>query len=142
MTGQDLPSMLREIPVPATRITAEQAIVLGRKATQRRRRGITAGAAAAVVAATAGGFTLAHPAQPPAPLAFPSPSPSPSPSAVPKSAWTATSLTLPDGTTGARVNAMDSSGRFIAGTAGLQAVLWDNLSPRLLPGPRLPATTW
>lgn len=139
MTEQDLASLLREIPVPPSRITTDHALSLGRKAVRRRRHGITAGAAVAVMAATTGAFALANPAPRPIPFSLSSPSPStpaasPTPSAK-ASGWTATPLPLLDDK-GAIVTAMDSSGRFIAGTtAGFRAILWENLSPRLLPPP-------
>jgi len=135
----DVAALLREIPLPPTRITTEHAISMGRKAIRRRRRGITAAAAAAVVAATAGGFTLANPAPRPAPVNLPLhsalPTPSASPSPVNLTGWTVAPLPLLDGTV-ATVAAMDSTGRYIAGTtSGFKAIVWDNLSPRLLPPP-------
>jgi hypothetical protein len=138
---RNLSTLLREAPVPPTRITTGDALSLGRKAVRRRRHLMTTGAAVAVVAiaAAAGGLTFLRPAPAPTPLTLPSasPSPSPSPAHVDYTKWTPTTLPLPDGVTVARVRAMDSSGRYVVGSADNdhRAILWDGLTPHLLPLP-------
>lgn len=131
---QKISMLLKDISVPSSRVTVDQAVQTGRR-NERRRRAAAAGTVVAVIAAvTVGAKVLLPEGQPGNVAASSSPSASPSPSPTkPKPMWTAALLPIPAGTKYAVATAVDPTGRYIAGNGMGTALLWDNGSLKELP---------
>lgn len=121
--------LLERVPVPPSRVTAQEALRLGRRGVRRRRRFTVAAAAVATVLVAVASVNLASGRRAaPLPIATDTPSP-------PDARWTIS--TLPGLGTAKLVAAqdVDSTGRYIVGLADGLPVLWDNEKPVLLPAP-------